>query len=297
MLDGPIEGGKTASVAAVVRALDLLRRSTSLGPAYVWEDIPGGHTDECLVRCEIFGDAPLDAGSRRRVLESADAVIFVADSHPLLVEDNRHFLEGTRAALGPSDPCAPVGLLVLANKQDRPRAVPPPVLALRLGIGTGTPVVGAVATEGETVLPAFRFAVNAAVSRLRHLLIRGVEIPVVDAGESDLTASGPALESVPGGAAWPKETARQILERACAGSFRAARRPRVWMFPDATELRSTTGLLLHSRPAWRLPSLQDARVELARQVRSWLPWRDVLPEERCAMVAADADGWRVWVIS
>ncbi|MCB9631143.1 MAG: hypothetical protein H6721_03210 [Sandaracinus sp.] len=74
----------------------------------------------------VFGDAPLDPAGRRRVLESADAVIFVADSHPLLVEDNCHFLEGLRAVLGPSDARAPVGLLVLANKQDRQRAVPPP---------------------------------------------------------------------------------------------------------------------------------------------------------------------------
>lgn len=177
--DGAPMAGKTTSVVALGRGLgagvyspaDLEGRTSY----FDWLDYTGGLFEGHRIRCQIVsvpGQATL-APRRRRLLESADVVVFVGDSSPAGFAADSNYLSGLGAVLsGVKGP--PVGVVMQANKRDLADAVPlDQVRAMldRLQVRTG--IIESVATDGSGVREAFVFAVRLALDRVRELMRNG----------------------------------------------------------------------------------------------------------------------------
>ena len=104
--DGAPMAGKTTSVGALGRGLG----SEVHSPAEVggrtlyfdWLDYTGGLFEGRRIRCQIIsvpGQATL-APRRRRLLESADAIVFVGDSAPAGFIADRGYLSGLSREIG-----------------------------------------------------------------------------------------------------------------------------------------------------------------------------------------------------
>ncbi len=127
--DGAPMAGKSTSVAALGRGLG----SKVYSPAEVsgrtlyfdWLEYTGGQFEGRRIRCQIIsvpGQATL-APRRRRLLESADAIVFVGDSSPAGFISDRGYLSGLARVLE-QIPGPPVGVVLQANKRDHTHAIP-----------------------------------------------------------------------------------------------------------------------------------------------------------------------------
>jgi signal recognition particle receptor subunit beta len=176
--DGPPDAGKTTNLRRLGERLSLSRRTTLEFPGdertqfFDWLDVAGGPIGGRRVRCQLVtapGQLPL-APRRRFILDSADAVVFVADSQasaaPQTSAALRSLTHGLRAR-------ADVPLVLQANKQDLPRAQAPGDLHAALGLATRVPAIGAQAAGGAGVLETFLLAVRLAVDHVRAMLVGG----------------------------------------------------------------------------------------------------------------------------
>ena len=177
--DGAPMAGKTTSVGALGRGLG----SDVYSPAEVggrtlyfdWLDYTGGLFEGRRIRCQIIsvpGQATL-APRRRRLLESADAIVFVGDSTPAGFIADRGYLSGLSRVLARL-PGPPVGVVLQANKRDQAHAVPIDNIrsmldSMELRVG----VVESIATDGSGIREAFVFAVRLALDRVRELMRTG----------------------------------------------------------------------------------------------------------------------------
>jgi signal recognition particle receptor subunit beta len=177
--DGSPFAGKTTSIRSLGEGLGA-RVST---PAEVngrtvyfdWLDYTGGLFEGHRIRCQIIsvpGQASL-ASRRRRLLESADAVVFVGDSTPAGFDSDCAYLAGLYSVLR-EVPGPPIGIVLQANKRDLPDAMPLPQLRrvldeLEMKMG----IVESVATEGSGIREAFVLAVRLALDRVRELMRLG----------------------------------------------------------------------------------------------------------------------------
>jgi signal recognition particle receptor subunit beta len=180
--DGAPMAGKTTSVRALGRGLG----GEVTSPAEVsgrtlyfdWLDYTGGLFEGRRIRCQIIsvpGQATL-APRRRRLLEGADAIVFVGDSTPTGFAADRSYLSGLQTVLerlnGP-----PVGIVFQANKRDAADAVPiATVRSMLADLGLRVGVVESIATESSGIREAFVFAVRLALDRVRDLMRTG-ELP------------------------------------------------------------------------------------------------------------------------
>jgi signal recognition particle receptor subunit beta len=177
--DGSPLAGKTTSIRSLGEGLGA-RVST---PAEVngrtvyfdWLDYTGGLFEGHRIRCQIIsvpGQASL-AARRRRLLESADAVVFVGDSTPEGFDSDCAYLAGLYSVLREL-PGPPVGIVLQANKRDFPDAIPLEKLRCMLDeLGMKMGIVESVATEGSGIREAFVFAVRLALDRVRELMRSG----------------------------------------------------------------------------------------------------------------------------
>lgn len=177
--DGAPMAGKTTSVATLGRGLgagvyspaDLNGRTLY----FDWLDYTGGLFEGRRIRCQIVsvpGQATL-APRRRRLLESADVVVFVGDSSPAGFEADRRYLGALRSVLnnvgGP-----PIGIVLQANKRDLPDAVPLKQVRDMLDeLELRSAIIESVATEGSGIRETFVFAVRLALDRVRELMRSG----------------------------------------------------------------------------------------------------------------------------
>lgn len=177
--DGVPRAGKTTSVATLGRGLgagvyspaDLDGRTLY----FDWLDYTGGLFEGRRIRCQIVsvpGQVSL-ARRRRRLLASADVIVFVGDSSPAGFEADRRYLAGLRDVLkkveGP-----PVGIVVQANKRDLADATPLPKLRAMLDeLELRSAIIESVATEGSGIRETFVFAVRLALDRVRELTRSG----------------------------------------------------------------------------------------------------------------------------
>jgi signal recognition particle receptor subunit beta len=196
--DGAPMAGKTTSVRALGRGLG----GEVSSPAEVsgrtlyfdWLDYTGGLFEGRRIRCQIIsvpGQATL-APRRRRLLEGADAIVFVGDSTPTGFAADRSYLSGLQAVLerlsGP-----PVGIVFQANKRDHAEAVPIGTVRTMLAdLGLRVGVVESVATESAGIREAFVFAVRLALDRVRDLMRTG-ELP---AARPDVDSAQELLEDL-----------------------------------------------------------------------------------------------------
>jgi len=177
--DGAPMAGKTTSVAALGRGLGVGVHSPAEYSGrtlyFDWLDYTGGLFEGRRIRCQIVsvpGQATL-APRRRRLLQSADAVVFVGDSSPAGFAADRRYLGGLcgvlREVSGP-----PVGIVFQANKRDLADATPlDRVRSMLDELLLPTAIVESVATEGAGIREAFVFAVRLALDRVRELTRSG----------------------------------------------------------------------------------------------------------------------------
>jgi len=174
--DGAPMAGKSTSVGALGRGLG----SRVYSPATVsgrtlyfdWLDYTGGQFEGRRIRCQIIsvpGQAIL-APRRRRLLELADAIVFVGDSSPAgFISDRGHLSSLVRVL--EQVPGPPVGLVLQANKRDHPHAIPVDQIRSMLeSMGLRVGVVESVASNGVGIREAFVFAVRLALDRVRELM-------------------------------------------------------------------------------------------------------------------------------
>ena len=128
---GPPLAGKTESLQALAGMLLGSRAEQAVFSPdeahgrtlyFDWLDYVGGFFKGRRVRCQIVAVPGQDAlvERRRLILESADAVVFVVDSHPeQMAAATRHYREMT-PWLERSENEPPVGVMIQANKRDCP---------------------------------------------------------------------------------------------------------------------------------------------------------------------------------
>lgn len=177
--DGPPLAGKTTSVRALAAGLGgQVATPEEVGGRtlyFDWLDYTGGLFEGRRIRCQVIsvpGQATL-AARRRRLLETADVVVFVGDSDAHAQTATRSYLEGLNSVLarmpGPS-----VGIVLQANKRDLPDAVPLDHMREQLSaLGGKIAIIESVATDGTGVREAFVFAVRLALDRVRELMRNG----------------------------------------------------------------------------------------------------------------------------
>lgn len=196
--DGPPEAGKATNLAQLCERLSLRQPSpadASHDPGLYldWLDAAGELVGGPRVRCQLVNvPRQLQVARRgRTILESADAVVFIADSRASAAPRTKAALRSLVRGLG-NRPDVP--LVLQANKQDLPGAQQPSDLHQALGLAARVPVIAAHASDGEGVVETFTLAVRAAVDHVRARLVAG------ELGEADaINGNEPllALDGIP----------------------------------------------------------------------------------------------------
>jgi signal recognition particle receptor subunit beta len=171
--DGPAKAGKTTSLRRLAESLGVTMFS---GPEeegrtlyFDWLDYVGGLYDGMPIRCQVVsapGQQVLES-RRRLLLQSADAVIFVADSRPERTADNRRAYATLQEIAG-EEP-VPIGIVIQANKRDLPGALSLDDLRDTFGNGLSLAMTEAVAERGEGVRETFVLGIRLALDRVRVL--------------------------------------------------------------------------------------------------------------------------------
>ena len=190
--DGAPMAGKSTSLRALGRGL----AAEVVSPAEIggrtvyfdWLDYTGGLFEGRRIRCQTIsvpGQATL-APRRRRLLASADAIVFVGDSTRSGFAAGRAYLSGMRSVLdGVAGP--PVGIVFQANKRDCPDAIPiEDVRSMLEEFGLRVAVIESVATDSSGIREAFVFAVRLALDRVRDLMRTGeftTTLPAVNSAQ------------------------------------------------------------------------------------------------------------------
>jgi signal recognition particle receptor subunit beta len=326
--DGPPHAGKTTSVRALARSLTR-NVETPLEAAgrtlfFDWMEYTGGLFEGHQIRCQIVSvpGQPDLAARRRALLESADVVIFVADtSDRESVERSighvREMVEILRRAE------LAIGVIVQANKRDLPGAVPRDELRAALGDDFArTALTESIAETGIGIRETFVLGVRLALDRIRELMQRG-ELPrgkpSIDSAEQLLSALealpppapevvGEDLESalaqvvavrprmpdarVASGAIWPPVEGRMVLHEATAAEMTVHRVGNGdWIAGMGS------GWRVHSAAAAEFTDFDDGRQALLAWARVHAAHAELLSPSRCVVLAESSpDAWRLWQI-
>lgn len=197
--DGPAFSGKTTSLRTLASGFGVAMNTPSETNGrtlfFDWVDYVGGLFEGRQIRCQIVSvpGQPELAARRRLLIDSADAVVLVADTRATALDAALDVLCDLLPQCRNKEP--PVGVVVQANKRDTPDSLPREEVQALLDAIAPSSLVETVATVGEGVREAFVFAVRLALDRVRWLADRG-EIPegppLVDTPE-DLLAQLRAL--------------------------------------------------------------------------------------------------------
>lgn len=177
--DGTPMAGKTTSVGSLGRCFGNAVHSPAELEGrtlyFDWLEYTGGWFDGHRIRCQIVsvpGQTTL-APRRRLLLESADVVVFVANSSATGVRTDATYLRELQGVLQARGG-VPVGIVIQANKRDLPDAVPLDQLHSLLDeVGLRVAVVESVATQDAGIREAFVLAVRLALDRVRELMNNG----------------------------------------------------------------------------------------------------------------------------
>ncbi|HSR98581.1 MAG TPA: ADP-ribosylation factor-like protein [Kofleriaceae bacterium] len=195
--EGPPEAGKATNLEKLCERLSLRQPSHAdqvheRGMVLDWLDAEGEAVGGPRVRCQLV-NVPRQlqlARCGRTLLDSADAVVFVADSRASAAPRTKAALRSLVRGLGNR---SDVPLVLQANKQDLPGAQPPSDLHHALGLAARVPVIAAHAAGGEGVVETFTLAVRVAVDHVRARLVAG------ELGEGDATNGNEllSLDAIP----------------------------------------------------------------------------------------------------
>jgi signal recognition particle receptor subunit beta len=173
--DGPPLSGKTTTLRALAERLGVGITSPEEKDGrtlfFDWVEYVGGLFEGRQIRCQIVsvpGQKEL-ANRRRKLLESADAVVMVADTRAGEIEDAYALLRDLLPWCRAQSP--PVGVVIQANKRDAPDSVPRAAIHAEFERIAPLAVIDTVATTGEGVRESFVFAVRLALDRVRALAV------------------------------------------------------------------------------------------------------------------------------
>ncbi len=170
--DGPALAGKTTNLKVLARSLgsEIFSGEEADGRTlfFDWVDYVGGSFDGMPIRCQIVGVPGQQVLMRRRrlLLETADTVVFVADSRPEQLAENKRAFGLLREVMAPMTP--KVGIVAQANKRDIENPIALETLRDALDGGPALAITEAVAERGEGVRETFVFAVRLALDRVRE---------------------------------------------------------------------------------------------------------------------------------
>lgn len=194
--DGPALAGKTTTVRALAASLGrpVFSGDEAEGRTlhFDWLDYVGGRFEGQAIRCQVVavpGQTAL-ASRRMRLLETADAVVFVGDSRAHAVDEGLRALEELRTFLSGRPAPAPA-VVLQANKRDAADAVTMDELRDRLRVGPTVGVTQSIATDGTGVRETFVFAIRLALDLVRERMAQqslATGAPEVDSGEQLLAA-------------------------------------------------------------------------------------------------------------
>lgn len=318
--DGPPTSGKTTSLRRLAAGLS---GSSVFTPQehdgrtlyFDWLEYVGGRFEGRQIRCQLVsvpGQKAL-AGRRQVLLDSADVVVFVADTTASAIDESIRQLESLRDGLTAVEP--PVGVVLQANKRDVPSAV-----SLEPLRGHGLGIVESVASSGDGVRETFIFAVRLALDRVREQMrlgtLKSIDLADDVAGDvlkqmktvpieaplqllAELTsvrrAEGTVLPdvSLPGGAIWPPLQGRVSLQEASSAGVAAPRE----LSPGEWLAESSSGWRFHSAATNVFDDVDSARSALIRWAQLHASCGAVLSPHRCIAMVVDPDGrHRLWQV-
>ncbi len=323
--DGPPTAGKTTSLRALAQRLgqgQVVTPEESAGRTlyFDWLEYVGGRFEGREIRCQIVscpGQRAL-APRRRLLLDTADAVVFVADtSRDGMPESLRH-LDDLHRALHENP--LPPGIVLQANKRDLPDAAPLDPLRRSHQLA----VVESVASQGEGTREAFVFAVRLALDRVREQLRRG-ELGHIDERDESAEAllnqmrvlpldaqafetwaeetkqpllpkgSPPRLPdtAVPIGFIWPAINGRILLQEAISDAQSTLKE----LAPAEWVADTSKGWRFHSSPLSVFPDVDAGRDALIRWAQIHASLAGWLSPDRCIALCETGDGeYRLWQV-
>lgn len=209
--DGAASAGKTTNVRRLANLVVAQHTTAVISPAelcgrtlyFDWMQVSAGSICGFPLVCQVISVPGQDALAvrRRHLLSLADIVVFVADGSRTSVDETRASLATALEALRSSDD-VPRGLVIQANKQDRPDALSGTELVAALG-QPATEVIEAIASDGIGVVDTFVAAVRSAARAIRARAEEGeFRVPVRRIeDEHELLAQLTSFEIDPYGAA------------------------------------------------------------------------------------------------
>lgn len=179
VFDGPPMTGKTESIRALSEHLHGSAKGDQVyTPSqaeertlyFDWLDYVGGRYKGNKIHCQLVtvpGQAVLRE-RRKTILGTADAVLFVSDSQADNMQQSIDYLNQLREFT--HRPGSPIrGIVVMANKQDLPKALSGRQVLESLGDHADMAVVETCATQATGIREAFVLAVRLAVERMQQI--------------------------------------------------------------------------------------------------------------------------------
>lgn len=182
---GPGLSGKTTNLEQLSKTLDQSRvgELMSLDTTgdrtlfFDWMPVELGSIKGFDVKVQLFtvpGQVRYN-NTRKKVLQGADGVVFVADAQEEAADQNRFSFQNLRENLAERGiDLEDIPLVIQWNKGDLPSALPPDVLAARMNVGH-LPQVQAVASKGQGVRETLRLVTQLTLSHVRASLSMGAE--------------------------------------------------------------------------------------------------------------------------
>lgn len=330
--DGPPFAGKTTSVRALSRSLmrtmETPAESEGRTVFFDWVEYTGGLFEGRQIRCQIVsvpGQVEL-AARRRALLESADVVVFVADTGDANAMKRSVVSIHEMVEMLYREGELPVGVIVQANKRDLPTAVPREDIRAALGDDFAqTALTESVAESGLGIRETFVLAVRVALDRIReklggHNAETDLELVVGSHGLNDSAAQllaaleqlpigPPAIievederasdpipklpdTRVPTGAIWPPVEGRMVLHEAAMSGLVARRAAGGdWAAGMGSSWRVHSAALAHYH------EFDEGKRRLVEWAREHALLKAVLSDSRCVVLAEVGDGtWRLWQV-
>ncbi|MCA9606130.1 MAG: hypothetical protein KC619_11075 [Myxococcales bacterium] len=325
--DGPPLSGKTTTLRRLADILGVAIHSPEEHEGrtlfFDWVEYVGGLFEGRPIHCQIVSvPGQEELASRRRVLlESADAVVLVADTRASSVEEALRALEASAAWCRAQEP--PVGMVLQANKRDDPDAVPRTTLVTRAAEIAPIAIVETVATEGDGVRESFVFGVRLALDRARALAEAGAlvtdrlspdaaadllssltDLPVAPLVASPATDVAPTVRSpspaeheavrfvadpqLPSGMVWPPVDGRALLQEVSWLDLRPRR------LLGGGWLAEEGGWRCHSRADTEESALEEARASLIARARALAARQDRLSRDRVVVLCEREGRYRLW---